>query len=52
MSCWRLRLLLQADYLPAQFTAEDYPNLIAAGQRIDTVAAWVPRVNRNQLHSK
>ena len=23
---------LQADYLPEQFTAEDYPNLIAAGQ--------------------
>jgi branched-chain amino acid transport system substrate-binding protein len=45
---------LQADYLPAQFTAEDYPNLIAAGQRVDTVAAsavlaaynWAPRTDR------
>src|SRR6266487_3481195 len=30
---------LQPDYLPAQLTSEDYPNLIAKGERIDTIAA-------------
>ncbi len=29
---------LQADYLPSQLKAEDYPALIPAGQRIDTIA--------------
>jgi TRAP-type uncharacterized transport system substrate-binding protein len=29
---------LQADYLPAQLTADDYPNLIATGERVDTIA--------------
>jgi branched-chain amino acid transport system substrate-binding protein len=45
---------LQADYLPTQLTAEDYPNLIAAGQSVDTVAAsavlaaynWAPHTDR------
>jgi len=45
---------LQEDYLPAQLTAEDYPNLIAPGQTVDTVAAsavlavynWTPRTDR------
>jgi len=47
---------LQADYLPTRFTAEDYPNLIAAGQSVDTVAAsavlaaysWAPRTDRHR----
>ncbi len=29
---------LQADYLPSQLKAEDYPALIPAGQRVDTIA--------------
>jgi TRAP transporter TAXI family solute receptor len=29
---------LQNDYLPTTFTHEDYPNLIEAGQRVDSVA--------------
>jgi TRAP transporter TAXI family solute receptor len=29
---------LQADYLPSQLKAEDYPTLIPTGQRIDTIA--------------
>jgi len=29
---------LQSDYLPSQLKAEDYPSLIPAGQRIDTIA--------------
>ncbi|HXW28983.1 MAG TPA: TAXI family TRAP transporter solute-binding subunit, partial [Xanthobacteraceae bacterium] len=45
---------LQGDYLPAQFTAEDYPNLIARGARVDTIAAaavlaaynWPPASDR------
>jgi branched-chain amino acid transport system substrate-binding protein len=45
---------LQGDYLPAQFTAEDYPNLIAKGARVDTIAAaavlaaynWPPASDR------
>src|SRR5207245_10235676 len=28
---------LQPDYLPAQLTSEDYPNLIPTGERIDTI---------------
>jgi TRAP-type uncharacterized transport system, periplasmic component len=30
---------LRDDYLPTQLTAEDYPNLIAPGQQVDTLAA-------------
>src|SRR3989475_3628797 len=30
---------LQPDYLPAQLTSDDYPNLIPKGERIDTIAA-------------
>jgi branched-chain amino acid transport system substrate-binding protein len=30
---------LQADYLPTQLTSDDYPNLIAPGERIETIAA-------------
>ncbi len=45
---------LQPDYLPAQLTSEDYPNLIAKGERIDTIAApaalaaynWTPNTER------
>jgi TRAP transporter TAXI family solute receptor len=45
---------LQPDYLPAQLTSEDYPNLIAPGERIDTIAApavlasynWAPSTDR------
>jgi TRAP transporter TAXI family solute receptor len=33
---------LQNDYLPATFTAKDYPNLIAEGETVDTIA--VPAV--------
>jgi TRAP transporter TAXI family solute receptor len=29
---------LQADYLPSQLKAEDYPSLVPAGQRVDTIA--------------
>jgi TRAP transporter TAXI family solute receptor len=29
---------LQGDYLPSQLKAEDYPSLIPAGQRVDTIA--------------
>ncbi len=45
---------LQADYLPSQLKAEDYPSLIPAGQRIDTIAVpailaaynWKPGTDR------
>jgi branched-chain amino acid transport system substrate-binding protein len=30
---------LQDDYLPTQLTSEDYPQLIAPGERVDTIAA-------------
>ena len=30
---------LQEDYLPTELTSDDYPQLIAAGERIDTIAA-------------
>ena len=33
---------LQGDYLPASFSAKDYPNLIAEGESVDTIA--VPAV--------
>src|SRR5581483_6584025 len=29
---------LQGDYLPATLTAKDYPNLIAEGEKVDTIA--------------
>ena len=45
---------LQADYLPAMLTAKDYPNLIAEGERVDTIAVpavlaaynWAPNTDR------
>ena len=45
---------LQLDYLPAELTSDDYPNLIPKGQRIDTIAApavlaafnWQPNTER------
>ena len=45
---------LQVDYLPSQLKAEDYPSLIPAGQRIDTIAVpailaaynWSPGTDR------
>jgi TRAP-type uncharacterized transport system substrate-binding protein len=32
---------LQDLYLPSEFTSDDYPNLIAPGEKIDTVAAGI-----------
>ena len=45
---------LQADYLPSQLKAEDYPALIPAGERVDTIAVpailaaynWDPGTDR------
>jgi TRAP transporter TAXI family solute receptor len=45
---------LQADYLPAVLTSDDYPNLIEKGQQIDTIAVpavlaaynWGPNTDR------
>jgi TRAP transporter TAXI family solute receptor len=45
---------LQSDYLPAQLTAEDYPNLIEKDARIDSIAVpavlaaynWAPNTER------
>ena len=45
---------LQGDYLPASFTAKDYPNLIAEGETVDTIAvpavlaaySWAPGSER------
>ncbi|MEP6837873.1 MAG: TAXI family TRAP transporter solute-binding subunit [Bradyrhizobium sp.] len=45
---------LQNDYLPAVLTAKDYPNLIAEGERVDTIAVpavlaaynWAPNTER------
>jgi TRAP transporter TAXI family solute receptor len=45
---------LQADYLPATMTSQDYPNLIAAGDKVDTIAVpavlaaynWAPGTDR------
>src|ERR1700751_4601157 len=45
---------LQGDYLPASFTAKDYPNLIAEGERVETIAVpallaaynWAPNTDR------
>jgi hypothetical protein len=45
---------LQTDYLPATLTSEDYPNLIAVGNKVDTIAVpavlaaynWAPNTDR------
>jgi TRAP transporter TAXI family solute receptor len=45
---------LQTDYLPAALTSKDYPNLIAEGERVDTIAVpavlaaynWAPGSDR------
>jgi branched-chain amino acid transport system substrate-binding protein len=45
---------LQDTYQPAQLSAEDYPNLIKKGERVDTIASaavlvcynWAPRTDR------
>src|SRR5271169_4593810 len=45
---------LQGDYLPATMSAQDYPNLIADGEKVDTVAVpallaaynWAPNTDR------
>ena len=45
---------LQGDYLPATLTAKDYPNLIAEGESVDTIAVpallaaynWAPNTAR------
>ncbi len=45
---------LQGDYLPATMTAKDYPNLIAEGEKVDTIAVpallaaynWAPNTDR------
>jgi TRAP transporter TAXI family solute receptor len=45
---------LQADYLPATLTSKDYPNLIAEGEKVDTIAVpavlaaynWAPNTDR------
>ena len=45
---------LQGDYLPATLTSKDYPNLIAEGESVDTIAVpallaaynWAPNTDR------
>src|SRR6202011_1479200 len=45
---------LQGDYLPATLSAKDYPNLIADGEQVDTIAVpavlaaynWAPNTDR------
>jgi len=45
---------LQGDYLPATLTSKDYPNLIAEGETVDTIAVpallaaynWAPNTDR------
>lgn len=45
---------LQGDYLPATLTSKDYPNLIAEGEKVDTIAVpallaaynWAPNTDR------
>jgi TRAP transporter TAXI family solute receptor len=45
---------LQGDYLPATLSAKDYPNLIAEGDKVDTIAVpavlaaynWAPNTDR------
>jgi uncharacterized protein len=51
---------LQEDYLPATLTHEDYPNLIAEGETIDTIAVgavlavfnWAPNTERYRRVAK
>jgi hypothetical protein len=38
---------LQDLYLPSEFTSDDYPNLIAPGEKIDTVAAGILLITYN-----
>jgi TRAP transporter TAXI family solute receptor len=46
--------VLQNDYMPASLTAADYPNLIANGEQVDTIAVpavlaaynWAPNTDR------
>jgi TRAP-type uncharacterized transport system substrate-binding protein len=42
-----LKTELAAAYIPGRFTAEDYPNLMAAGEAIDTVAVGTVMVAAN-----
>jgi hypothetical protein len=45
---------LQGDYLPTTLTSKDYPNLIAEGEKVDTIAVpavlaaynWAPNTDR------
>jgi TRAP transporter TAXI family solute receptor len=45
---------LQSDYLPATLSSKDYPNLIAEGEKVDTIAVpavlaaynWAPNTDR------
>ena len=45
---------LQADYLPATLSSKEYPNLIAEGEQVDTIAVpavlaaynWAPKTDR------
>ena len=45
---------LQSDYLPATLSAKDYPNLVADGEKVDTIAVpavlaaynWAPNTDR------
>ena len=47
---------LQSDYLPATLTSKDYPNLIAEGESVDTIAVpsvlavynWPPNTERSR----
>jgi TRAP transporter TAXI family solute receptor len=47
---------LQSDYLPARLTSKDYPNLIPAGEMVETIAVpavlaaynWVPNTERHR----
>ena len=47
---------LQSDYLPATLTSKDYPNLIAEGETVDTIAVpsvlavynWPPNTERSR----
>jgi TRAP-type uncharacterized transport system substrate-binding protein len=47
---------LQSDYLPATLTSKDYPNLVAEGETVDTIAVpsvlaaynWAPNTERRR----
>jgi TRAP transporter TAXI family solute receptor len=51
---------LQADFLPAQLTSDDYPNVVPKGERIDTIAVpavlaaynWAPNTERYRRLSR